>query len=316
MRFSNGLLLTGVVALLGSTCLLDAQLTPEQLRQAQEILRQSQPQTPAVPAPPASLKTNAAPAVTAPSQGGMTNGQQQQALDLLRTIPTTAPSGSPQTTKEQQKALEVLRAVQTPTPAEGQPAADKSPPLSDEQRQTAIRQAVEEAQRIAEQRQKERQQNVQAGNQTELHREISQVQTEILKAKEGAKGTTPTPPAAQSATTAVSPGASASRQTPPMTTAEEKAARALLEQTSATTSTQTKAEVKRIQKAPPAADKIPAVADRSPTPAAVVIPPPGAPNPLPQSKQNRLADLFEAYRSEKISAAEYHQTRAKILAEP
>ena len=34
------------------------------------------------------------------------------------------------------------------------------------------------------------------------------------------------------------------------------------------------------------------------------------------SKQQRLVDLLEAYRTDKISPAEYHAQRAKILAEP
>jgi hypothetical protein len=36
----------------------------------------------------------------------------------------------------------------------------------------------------------------------------------------------------------------------------------------------------------------------------------------PKTKQQRLADLLELYKADKISPAEYHAQRAKILAEP
>jgi hypothetical protein len=35
-----------------------------------------------------------------------------------------------------------------------------------------------------------------------------------------------------------------------------------------------------------------------------------------KNKQQRLAELLEAYKKDTISAEEYHRTRAKILAEP
>jgi len=34
------------------------------------------------------------------------------------------------------------------------------------------------------------------------------------------------------------------------------------------------------------------------------------------SKQQRLAELLQLYKSDKITPAEYHQQRAKIVAEP
>ncbi len=36
----------------------------------------------------------------------------------------------------------------------------------------------------------------------------------------------------------------------------------------------------------------------------------------PGSKEQRLADLLEMYKSDQISPAEYHNQRAKIMAEP
>jgi hypothetical protein len=36
----------------------------------------------------------------------------------------------------------------------------------------------------------------------------------------------------------------------------------------------------------------------------------------PKSKAQRLAELTEAYRRDEITPAQYHQERAKILAEP
>ena len=45
-----------------------------------------------------------------------------------------------------------------------------------------------------------------------------------------------------------------------------------------------------------------------------------APDPIPlpvsMSKQQRLMQLLEAYKRDEISPAQYHQERAKILAEP
>jgi membrane protein involved in colicin uptake len=40
------------------------------------------------------------------------------------------------------------------------------------------------------------------------------------------------------------------------------------------------------------------------------------PNGLNVSKQQRLADLLEDYKQDKITPSEYHEKRAKILAEP
>jgi hypothetical protein len=37
---------------------------------------------------------------------------------------------------------------------------------------------------------------------------------------------------------------------------------------------------------------------------------------LLKDKEKRLADLLEQYRADKITPHEYHQQRAKILAEP
>jgi hypothetical protein len=63
---------------------------------------------------------------------------------------------------------------------------------------------------------------------------------------------------------------------------------------------------------PPA--QIPNVKNRAPAPAGTP-PPRGGPATL-SSKQQRLTELLEAYKGDKISPAEYHAQRAKILAEP
>jgi hypothetical protein len=55
----------------------------------------------------------------------------------------------------------------------------------------------------------------------------------------------------------------------------------------------------------------PATTTVSPMPP--VLPPP---SPLPASKQQRLDDLLQAYRMDRISPQQYHTQRAKILAEP
>lgn len=39
-------------------------------------------------------------------------------------------------------------------------------------------------------------------------------------------------------------------------------------------------------------------------------------NPGPKTKQDRLRDLTDLYKADKIGPAEYHQKRAAILAEP
>jgi hypothetical protein len=43
---------------------------------------------------------------------------------------------------------------------------------------------------------------------------------------------------------------------------------------------------------------------------------PAVASPLPQNKQQRLADLLESYRMNLITPTDYHSARAKILAEP
>ena len=40
------------------------------------------------------------------------------------------------------------------------------------------------------------------------------------------------------------------------------------------------------------------------------------PLPISGSKQQRLAQLLEAYKRDQMTAVQYHQERAKILAEP
>jgi len=42
----------------------------------------------------------------------------------------------------------------------------------------------------------------------------------------------------------------------------------------------------------------------------------GPPSPLPASKEQRLQDLLQLYRTDRISPEEYHAQRSKILAEP
>jgi hypothetical protein len=36
----------------------------------------------------------------------------------------------------------------------------------------------------------------------------------------------------------------------------------------------------------------------------------------PQSKEQRLSHLLELYKSDRLSPVEYHEQRAKIIAEP
>jgi len=40
------------------------------------------------------------------------------------------------------------------------------------------------------------------------------------------------------------------------------------------------------------------------------------PAPTPGSKEDRLSELLDLYKADKISPAEYHDQRAKIIAEP
>ena len=44
--------------------------------------------------------------------------------------------------------------------------------------------------------------------------------------------------------------------------------------------------------------------------------PMAAPAPPPAFVEQRLADLLQLYKSDKITPADYHEQRAKILAEP
>jgi hypothetical protein len=41
-----------------------------------------------------------------------------------------------------------------------------------------------------------------------------------------------------------------------------------------------------------------------------------SPSAGPKTKQERLVELLQLYQADKISPAEYHDQRAKILAEP
>ena len=71
------------------------------------------------------------------------------------------------------------------------------------------------------------------------------------------------------------------------------------------------------------ATPVPAVAVTS-TPAAMATPAapatpaePAAPTTLaPGSKEARLAELLQLYKADRITPTEYHEQRAKIIAEP
>jgi hypothetical protein len=52
------------------------------------------------------------------------------------------------------------------------------------------------------------------------------------------------------------------------------------------------------------------------TPAPAPAPTPVVAMPAPGSKEARLADLLNDYKTDKITPAEYQQRRAKILSEP
>jgi hypothetical protein len=53
-------------------------------------------------------------------------------------------------------------------------------------------------------------------------------------------------------------------------------------------------------------------------PAAPTTAAPAAPDTAggPKTKQQRLMDLLELYKADKLTPAQYHAERAKILAEP
>jgi len=42
----------------------------------------------------------------------------------------------------------------------------------------------------------------------------------------------------------------------------------------------------------------------------------GPPSPIPAEKQKRLQDLLRKYQADEITPQQYHEERAKILAEP
>ena len=56
----------------------------------------------------------------------------------------------------------------------------------------------------------------------------------------------------------------------------------------------------------------PTAATPAPAPAPATTPAPAA----GKTKVQRLLELSDAYRAEKISAAQYHQERARIISEP
>ena len=68
---------------------------------------------------------------------------------------------------------------------------------------------------------------------------------------------------------------------------------------------------------PGAATTAPMAQKRPPAPKLSGIPPlPAPPSPLSVSKEQRLQELLQLYRADKITPEEYHVQRAKILAEP
>jgi hypothetical protein len=42
----------------------------------------------------------------------------------------------------------------------------------------------------------------------------------------------------------------------------------------------------------------------------------GPPSPLPAAKQQKLDELLQQYRADRITPEQYHEQRAKILGEP
>jgi hypothetical protein len=52
------------------------------------------------------------------------------------------------------------------------------------------------------------------------------------------------------------------------------------------------------------------------TPSANQTPAPSTQSTGPKTKQQRLNDLLDQYKADKMTPAEYHAARAKILAEP
>jgi hypothetical protein len=76
-------------------------------------------------------------------------------------------------------------------------------------------------------------------------------------------------------------------------------------------------ELANAQPAPPAASAVPTRETPPPEVRSAAPAQPGAVAPsYPKTKQQRLSDLLEAYKADKITPADYHNQRAKIIAEP
>lgn len=67
---------------------------------------------------------------------------------------------------------------------------------------------------------------------------------------------------------------------------------------------------------PPSSSNTPAVSQSAAPSAPAVSTAPAIPSPISKSKQDRLQELLEQYRADKLTPSEYHAARAKILAEP
>lgn len=280
-RFHCGILLTIIFG--GGLNVQAQQATEEQMNKALEILRQTSPKPPsAVSTAPPTVD----PIVTMPKQAA------QQASQ-----------GSEKMTADQEAhALEILRGTQAARPAPS--------PLPTEE---AIQQALDEANRISQQRK--------AGtapiSQETLSEELSVVESEIIKAKQDS-GEQPAKPPQGLEAAKNSPGTSA----PPMldtsdgrtmTADQERKALDLLR------------EVSRDIKSQPVAAESAAPEASSTQPAAgqvrtQTIDKPAAQAPSNSatisSREQALAELLRAYLNEEISAVQYHKERSRILAKP
>lgn len=343
------------------TALVQAQpASQEQIQKALELLRKTSstpvPATnsPAVP-PPAPLATtnNAAfpakpttpvpsptpvqaetkapvtPAPVAPKDPGIPATKPVQPIPTVQPVQNATPAGL--TAAEEQKARDLLRSTavtETPTVTGNAP--------SDQERDQAIRSALDEAHRLDAERKQTRKQNPQAANEAAMQAEILRIESELLKAKQDHPPSVDLvrPAGSQSVTSlpSTAPPPAAPRNIPPPAPIVQSPTlpAATIPATPRSIPPPAPVALPPTQPAAVAPATPPSIPTRTPRvqppaqPAAAVAPtvpasPPKSAPPAtasPNSKEKRLADLLEAYRNDQITAAEYHRQRAKVLAEP
>jgi hypothetical protein len=329
-----------------------ASLTAEEEKKARALIKATEAPAIKPPAVPAPAPVQPTPPSTPPVQDTVKSSVPAAPSVAPPPWQTAAPAGL--TPEQQMKAFDVLRSIESSRQASG--TSPKG--VSEQEREAAIKRALDEAKRLAEQNKLQREQDTKAAEERDLVNEISKVEEELLKAKQQfpstnailgstVGGTVPVQPLAVKPLPLtppppppVAPAIPAPGSTPPsaparpvMSQQQESHARALIEE----------AAPAKPATAPPAAavhqeasegareasksESVSGKAQAASAPAASSAVTGAAssgkaasPRTAPEAagskrKQERLSELLEAYRQDKITPQEYHLQRARILHE-